>query len=577
MYSKLKRPLLATLGAFAAFGVAAATTASGLYGASVVLADDPTSFNYEKIESINDLQTGDLIIVGGEVSDDYYFLDGAVESNWGSTSNLAGKWASFEVTVSDDTFTAELLSGGVGTGTFLSVDSNKNFAYASPSESTILSLKSISGFSNVIVSSASETKGLCFGQQPNEKKVRDYAPSNQQKPCAIYKDVSEPMPELGVLDSITVSIESTKVDYFQGDFADWSGLVINAKDAAGVEATLNYASEGVSIDPAHGTLLNEAGDFSAKVSLTLGDITKTASFSYHVKEQAATIYTKATTDSFKNALLGSKVLLTYKNYANSTKNSAGYLNYASIASDTSSVDSFALYKDGSDAVPLTLALGYTADSFSLYYDDGSDSGYLALSGSNVIVGNRNNSGYATSASFNIAIGNDNEAVLTFESDDTYFLQFNASAKRFKPYQKKSNQQNPYLFLATPTAQEQVSELATYIMAWDTNNQCETNYYEAKNAYLNRLDEEAQIIFKETIGDASEEADLVAQAKARYDAWSINRGDYDTRFDDNVPSGAAIVKGNANDDMGIYVGAIAIVLAGLGVGSAVIIKKRKSRI
>ena len=350
--------------------------------------------------------------------------------------------------------------------------------------------------------------------------------------------------------------------------------MIKAQDNAGVEKTFDYADQEVSIEPANGTVLTEAGDFEAEVSLTIDGVKKTASFNYHVDERTITTYVKATSQTFENALLGSKVLLGYGSNVNGAWNGKEYLLATSVDADVQNSDHIVIHED-SAAVPLTLSLGYVSDSFSLYYDDGSTKGYLAISGKNVIIGDRNGESHAKTASFGITVGSDGKSKINSKSSSSYFLEYNAFSPRFKFYE--DTQEEPYLFLSAPTAEEQVKELATYIMAWDEENQCETHYGVAKNAFINRLDSEAQEIFKTTTGDASEEVGIVAQAKARYDAWAINRGDYETRFDGNAPSGAAIVKGDANDDMGIYVGVLAIVLAGLGVGSAVIIKKRKSRI
>lgn len=579
MYSKLKRPLLVSLGAVAAIGlIAGAATAVGGKISKVDAADANTVTDV--ITSKNFLATGSSYI------DSTYLAPSGItykanSANSNGDIQLRSKSSNSGIVVSENntglTIASISIVWGSGNATDRQLDIYvSNEAYTAPSD---LYSDEIGDSVGDIDYSTGETQlSIPIDSQLSYVGVRSNNGALYLKSITFVwsSTAVEPEPEFGTLDSITVDASSAKVEYKQGDLFDWTGLSVKAMDTAGIERNVVLTDPGLRIDPADGSLAKETGSFEATVTYEFNGVSKTDTFEYTVEENVLTEFTKVDGESLGRILLGSKIVLAYGSVGSGSLTSS-YLAAAPTGYDAATSDQI-FVGESTDLVPMTLALGYTEGTYAFYHDASDGNGYVSVGGSGKLnLGFRGNEKWSLSTSFNIAISSEDGSaeISGYLEEKEYQLQYNPGNPRFTFY--AGTQKDPYLFAAVPTAEEQVHELATYIMEWDSENQCVTHYGVAKDAFVNHLDGEAQEIFKTTIGDASEEADLVAQAKARYDAWAINRGDYETRFDGNAPSGAAIVKNDANDDMGIYVGALAIVLAGIGVGSAVIIKKRKSRI
>ena len=574
MYSKLKRPLLVSLGAVAAIGlIAGAATAIG----------GKTS----KVDATSATTIDDVFTVTS--------FKPAKGDSYGSTPNLVGESGAVYKAYSryGDSGDIQLRSSDSQSGIVVTSSSSKLVGISVEWSSSVKDSWELSLYTSS--EPFNDTKDLYQG------KTADYT-LNKSTNSISFDAASQPsyigvrsrngtvylksitftwvVQAVGTLESIEVDTTNAKLDYYVGDSLDWSGLSITAFDTEGSELPLTAFSNGVSIDPAHGTTATEVGEFDATVSYTSGDITKSSTFKYRVTAPTSTAFYKVDPSSIENILLGSKGILAYGSMVSGALEGK-ILSAVSLEldgeSDVSSLDEITLFEN-SGAAPFTIGLGYLDETLSFYFENDYQPGYLNAAGEkNLSIVSERTSDFRDTTSFAVSASADTEGALSIKSNTTtpYYLRYNSSSPRFTLY--KSGQNDPFMFVSTPTADEQVHELAAYIMAWEDTNQCVTHYWTAKDAFFNNLDENAKEIFKNTNGDASEEADIVAQAKARYDAWAINRGDYETRFDGNAPSGAAIVKDDANDDMGIYVGALAIVLAGLGVGSAVIIKKRKSRI
>lgn len=88
--------------------------------------------------------------------------------------------------------------------------------------------------------------------------------------------------EFGTLDHIEVNIGTAKTEFSQGDAFSSEGIVVTAYDTTGIAKVL---SEGFTVDINEGTLLNEIGSKVVTVSYTLGDVTKTDTYTIEVKEK----------------------------------------------------------------------------------------------------------------------------------------------------------------------------------------------------------------------------------------------------------------------------------------------------
>ncbi len=88
--------------------------------------------------------------------------------------------------------------------------------------------------------------------------------------------------EFGTLDHIEVNIGTAKTEFSQGDAFSSEGIVATAYDTTGIAKVL---SEGFTVDINEGTLLNEIGSKVVTVSYTLGDVTKTDTYTIEVKEK----------------------------------------------------------------------------------------------------------------------------------------------------------------------------------------------------------------------------------------------------------------------------------------------------
>ena len=88
--------------------------------------------------------------------------------------------------------------------------------------------------------------------------------------------------EFGTLDHIEVNVGTAKTEFSQGDAFSSEGIVVTAYDTTGITKIL---SEGFTVDINEGTLLNEIGSKVVTVSYTLGDVTKTDTYTIEVKEK----------------------------------------------------------------------------------------------------------------------------------------------------------------------------------------------------------------------------------------------------------------------------------------------------
>ena len=309
MYSKLKRPLLLGLGAVASFALAAGTAATT--GRSIVVVE-AASATVDDVLKASDLDATDS---------QTYVVTSGVQKESGVTyyANSATNYGAIQIRSSKSNSGIVATANPAGRN-IIGVSLVWNSHTSSSRELQVyVSDKAYASSEDLY----GNNEGTLVGSIEKSSTVTSIdIPEQYQLPFvgvrsadgALYldsitfswsDDSSEPVPELGTLESISIDTSSVKDSYAQGDIVDWSGLLIKAKDVAGVEKTFDYADKEVSIEPANGTILTEAGGFEAEVSLTIDGVTKTASFNYHVDERTITTYVKATSQTFENALLGS--------------------------------------------------------------------------------------------------------------------------------------------------------------------------------------------------------------------------------------------------------------------------------
>ncbi len=574
MSSKLKRPLLGILGAATAFGAVLGATsvindvavpveaaAPGEIVAATFSSEDVvTSSGYGVYDDENWIITcgGNFRSIGTNKNsrssklnlDSYskYTAGGSIVSanssaavSLNSIENVAKVYVSWAEGKSNTRGTLYLISSADDV-TYQVLDSQ---AITSSKSYTFELQQATSGYFGIVFHDSSTSGDYRFDSVVAE-----------------YVEAEAPEPEMGALSSISIK-EAPKSEYHLGDTVDWTGLVITASDGANSK-DVYFGEEGLSVTPTQGTVLGEPGNFTAKISYTLGDVTKTVEFDYSV--DSISIYYLGECEDFAGWTGSySDKTLAYSEFS---------IGFTEAMKQTTTITDIPVTKDG--VMTLTVNEG------------------VAKAIKSIEVGFRQWTTKTKSISMSVNDGGlmNEVATLSFPSGGTSISWTDQSGKGFtevKVDASSDDSQVGWEYVAiewvdavAPSLEEIAEEYAAKFLGelicdatGETAPSVDT-WDELGLAYLD-LDADVQKIFAE--GTANETGTIVEQCLARYDYVLRKYGSvtYDDFMERGVePSGYALPLDGNNSNTAAIAALGAVSLVALAFGSAVIIKKRKKQ-
>ena len=330
--------------------------------------------------------------------------------------------------------------------------------------------------------------------------------------------------EMGPIVDVEVTTPPTKVDYYVGDTFSLDGLVLTGYDAAGNSKIIPLDDEKLTLEYDEGHVFTadektEGKDFlvyyyaeslitvTPTWTITVSDRPEAVEYSYINKE---------------SMYIGTTVTLGVVD-----GNAEYYL--SEIDGSTAVMSQETLTVDSSDGKLVLDPSATLAVDFTIRMTDFGDSDTLVIALYNEETGYVGYGSSGTSLKFNDTLSA-NYAWTVVDSGDSYYLRNYGATSRYlglndgddeiKAYSTSNLNQYPHAHLyafdyddPSEAAMNEAIELSRYVMESDTDWQCKTKFYVARDAYINRMTDEGREWFQ-----------IETDAWARYLAWATYLGE-----------------------------------------------------
>ena len=507
--------------------------AAGPVDMDPVVAEAASGDTFTKVTDVSQLNDGDVLIfaassgavMGEQSQSDTYrkAIEGAI-SNPGSLDTITSKegWVEVEIKGNNDSgFTIADISTDTPSYFCLNSDGNNIHSTSSLASADTFKFSIKSGALWHAQNSSFSSRYLEY----NTSNPRFACYKNSQQGFYIYEKVQQTV-EVGEIVRVEVTTPPTKVDYYVGDTFSLDGLVLTGYDANGNSRIIRWDGEdkaNVVFDIKDGETLDvddKTYDSPAEFGImwTKGDfyyiVPNTWNYSVSDRPEADS-YTLI--ENISDIVIGSRVILGVV-HQNVEKFAYGYAVSGKTRFDVeqetfdSNVDGVINIDPNADVKPLvfevrvaggdgTIALYNTSDE---YYIDGSDNGSDL----------KTNSYLSEAVYFTVKATSSGYQLMGNNTDGRYIAMASAG-EYFRNYSNGAAAQLYELNYDDPSeaAMNEAIELSRYVMESDTDGQCETKFYVARDAYINRMTNEGREWFQSE-----------TDAWARYLAWATYLGE-----------------------------------------------------